>query len=182
MIRMVRVTRPGTSMLAAMHKYTLLLTLLLVNDVGYCDGLEFDGDRYSGAKVVLQLTREQYGHREIALNEEQRTAIKLATGKYITKLSLWTIAEAKDSCTCELANIAIQYGDYAVVPLWLVSEMKDMSDRHYKEFSKEYYDLEYRIDGIVAFRKQAVYISVILGVIALAATLFIVRRLRLTNR
>ncbi len=78
---------------------TFFWFLLTVSSL-YADGLQFDGDRYAGAVVVLEMTPDQKKSEDkIDLTEDQIETIFEATGKKIKWLYKMDVKSAKEGCT-----------------------------------------------------------------------------------
>jgi len=114
----------------------------------YADGLPFDGDRYKGPAVVLELNGEQQAipKGKINLTDKQIEIISSATGKKVSWIQKMDLFYAQNTCACEELNLGIIYGKYAVVPLPLVGN--SLEEREFGKFPAVYY--EYKIPSYPA--------------------------------
>jgi hypothetical protein len=93
---------------------TLALTLGL--SVGAAaDGIPFKGDRYDGPATVIKLTHDQDRMAEfsdsgvITLTFGQKAKLLIEAGTSVDKVDVWSVANAKDTCTCELEDMGIEF-------------------------------------------------------------------------
>ena len=122
--------------------YLMLFALALMSSLVLADGIGFKGDRVDGyTTTVITLTKEQKAIldskpqneeesalRSIPLTSEQKTILKKEAGFAPERMEVWSLAAAKDTCTCELLNIAIRFtSDKMEVPHFLLG--KDLDDR-----------------------------------------------------
>jgi hypothetical protein len=122
--------------------YLAFLALLVASSWALGDGIGFKGDRVeSCTTTVINLTREQQvildakpkkksksALRSISLTPKQRLLLQKEAGFAPEKLDVWPLAAAKNTCTCELLNMAIRFkSDMMEVPHFLLG--KDIGDR-----------------------------------------------------
>lgn len=118
-------------------KKELVLTLLAVlvsSDAAFADGLPFKGNRYDGAVTVFRMTPDQVSKvkqgrlyeersREIQLTLEQKSQLQKEAGFGPETIEVWTLEEAKATCSCELLNFGIRVGpDLIEVPHYFLGE------------------------------------------------------------
>ena len=124
------------------NHYLAFLTLLVTSSWALGDGIGFKGDRVENCTTtVINVTREQQVVldtkpknesksvvRSISLTLKQRILLQNEAGFGPEKLDVWPLAAAKNTCTCELLNMAIRFkSDMLEVPHFLLG--KDMGDR-----------------------------------------------------
>jgi len=79
------------------------------------DGIPFKGDRVDGRVTVIELNGVQVRQADsgqypvITLTLLQESRLLAASGAIMREVEVWTVAEAKDTCTCELSNMGIRF-------------------------------------------------------------------------
>jgi hypothetical protein len=117
--------------------HALLALVLVMAVLARADGVSFTGDRVADHKTtVLLLNSNQLAcldkpgaQRSVALTAEQHAQLERDAGFAPTNVVVWPLVEAKDTCTCEVLNMAIRFmPDQIEIPHYLLGA--DMADRN----------------------------------------------------
>lgn len=95
-----------------------IAVFLLLSAGAAGDGIPFKDERYDGAKTVISLTHDQERIARTSniststtfrLTFGQKVKLLMQSGVSVNEVDIWTVADAHNTCTCELENMAIQF-------------------------------------------------------------------------